>query len=267
MIADAISHAVLPGIFIAYWLAETRSSVPMLIGAAGVGMLTTIAIELLHKKAKLQSDAAIGVTFTFLFAIGIILISAFAGQVDLDQDCVLYGEIAYVPLDTWQLNGINMGPEAIWLLGGLVIVVIASVILFFRPLMITSFDPVFAASLGISVSLWHFVLMGLVSVTTVLSFESVGAILVIAFIIGPAASAYLITHKLRLMLLFAVIIGVAAAVSGYLMAVILDASIAGSMAACIGILFVLCLSYHLYSKNSMQSGIVNPGTGKMELKP
>ncbi|NRA48492.1 MAG: metal ABC transporter permease, partial [Phaeodactylibacter sp.] len=101
MLGDAISHAVLPGIVIAYLFSGSRETLPMLIGAAGIGVLTTFLVEFLHQKARLQIDASIGITFTWLFAIGIIMISMYVGQVDLDQDCVLYGEIAYVPLDLW----------------------------------------------------------------------------------------------------------------------------------------------------------------------
>ncbi|MCH2085272.1 MAG: metal ABC transporter permease, partial [Saprospiraceae bacterium] len=99
MVGDAISHAVLPGIVIAFLLTGSRDSFDMIIGAALLGVFTTFLIEFFHKRARLQTDAAIGVTFTWLFALGIILVSLYAGQVDVDQECVLYGEIAYVPLD------------------------------------------------------------------------------------------------------------------------------------------------------------------------
>ncbi|MEX2379241.1 MAG: metal ABC transporter permease, partial [Vicingaceae bacterium] len=125
MVGDAISHAVLPGIVLAYLFSASRETLPMLIGAAAIGVLTTVMIELFYKKARLQVDASIGITFTWLFAIGIILISVFAGQVDLDQDCVLYGEIAYVPLDLWiSGNGTNLGPRSLWISGGLLVFVL-----------------------------------------------------------------------------------------------------------------------------------------------
>nr|WP_317170087.1 metal ABC transporter permease [Rhodocytophaga rosea] len=97
MVGDAISHAVLPGIVLAFLFTGSRDSVPMLLGAGILGVLCTFLIEFFHTKARLQTDASIGVTFTWLFALGVILITVFAGQVDLDQDCVLYGEIAYIP--------------------------------------------------------------------------------------------------------------------------------------------------------------------------
>ena len=99
MIGDAISHAVLPGIAIAYWLSQSRASIWMFLGAASVGVLATVLIELLRKRLKVQSDASIGMTFTTLFAIGVVMITFWSDSVDLDQECVLYGEIAYVPFD------------------------------------------------------------------------------------------------------------------------------------------------------------------------
>jgi manganese/zinc/iron transport system permease protein len=101
MVGDAISHAVLPGIVIAFLLSGSRDALPMLVGAAALGVLATVLIEWLRRVGRVQTDASIGLSYTTLFAIGIILISLFARQVDLDQECVLYGEIAYVPLDLW----------------------------------------------------------------------------------------------------------------------------------------------------------------------
>src|SRR5690606_19098809 len=116
---------VLPGIVIAFLISGSRDPLAVLIGASALGLLTTFIIEYLSKKAKVQGDAAIGITYTFLFAIGIILLSLFAGQVDIDQDCVLYGEIAYVPVDTIITDsGVNMGPRPVYLLGTLLIIIV-----------------------------------------------------------------------------------------------------------------------------------------------
>lgn len=243
MIGDAISHAVLPGIVIAYLVTETRASLAMLIGAAIFGILTTVMIEWLSKKAKLQEDAAIGISFTWMFAIGVILISAFSGSIDLDQDCVLYGEIAFVPLDTWTVGSLPPTPRTIWILGGLLLLIVGFILWAYKPLLMTSFDPVFAASAGISTAVWHYALMGFVSLNTVLSFESVGAILVIAFLVGPAATAYLMTENLPKMMLMAVGLGIIAAIAGYYLAVVIDGSIAGAMAVAIGVEFLGVLAY------------------------
>ena len=118
MTGDAISHAVLPGIVIGYFVSGSQRSVEVIIGAGLLGILSTLMIDALRKKAKVQLDASIGITFTLLFAIGIILINLFAYKVDLDQECVLYGEIAYLPIDLWiTQNGLNLGPRITWLAG------------------------------------------------------------------------------------------------------------------------------------------------------
>ncbi len=244
MVADAISHSILPGIVIAFFLTGSRDSMPMLIGAGILGLITTMLIEFLHRVAKVQSDAAIGITFTSLFAIGVILIALFADQVDLDQDCVLYGEIAYVPLDTIITEaGTDLGPRVVWIAGGVLLMVLVFILVFYKELLITSFDPAFAAVTGLSTATWHYALMSLVSLTTVASFEAVGAILVVALMIAPPATAYLLTKKLTVMLFLSVLLGIIASVGGYYLAEWLDASIAGAMTMVAGGLFFLALLF------------------------
>jgi manganese/zinc/iron transport system permease protein len=244
MVGDAISHAVLPGIVIAFLISGSRDSFTMFIGAGLIGLLTTFLIEFFHKKAKLQTDAAIGVTFTWLFAVGVVLISIFAGKVDLDQDCVLYGEIAYVPLDLIiSPSGINFGPRSLYIMAGVLILIIIFISVGYKELYLTTFDPAYASAIGISTALWHYLLMGAVSVTTVSSFESVGAILVVALLIAPAATAYLLTDNFKCMLIIACAAGIASSVSGYYVAVWLDGSIAGAIATMSGIIFGLTMIF------------------------
>jgi manganese/zinc/iron transport system permease protein len=242
MVGDAISHAVLPGIVLAFLVSGSRDSTTMLIGAGLIGILTTFLIEFFHKKARLQTDASIGVTFTWLFAVGVVLVTMFASKVDLDQDCVLYGEIAYVPLDVFiSDDGTNFGPRAIYITSFILIAVLLFIVLGYKELFLTTFDPAYAQAIGISVTLWHYLLMGAVSATTVASFESVGAILVVALMIGPAATAYLLTDDFRKMLLYACIAGVISSIGGFYVAVWLDGSIAGGIAMATGVVFGLAM--------------------------
>ena len=258
MVGDAISHAVLPGIVVAFLITGSRDSTAMLIGSVVIGLITTFFIEFFHRKARLQSDAAIGVTFTWLFAIGVILISAFAGKVDLDQDCVLYGEIAYVPLDlVFDEHGNVIGPKALLVSGVIVLFVITFIAINYRKLFLTTFDPAFAAAIGISTAWWHYLLMGAVSVTTVASFESVGAILVVALMVAPAATAYLLTDDFKFMLIWSSVIGTIASVLGYYLAVYLDGSIAGAIASVCGFLFLLATLF------SPRYGLVIKKTGRI----
>ena len=244
MVGDAISHAVLPGIVIAFLISGSRDSFTMLIGAGLIGVLTTFLIEFFHTKGKLQSDASIGVTFTWLFAIGVILVSLYTSKVDIDQDCVLYGEIAYVPLDVWITgSGLNLGPKTIYVSASVLVIVILFITFGYKELLITTFDPALASALGISTALWHYLLMGAVSLTTVASFESVGAILVVALLVAPAGTAYLLTTNFKKMMVISAILGVVISILGYYLAVWVNGSIAGAMATVAGLLFGLAFLF------------------------
>lgn len=242
MLGDAISHAILPGIVLAFLFSGSRDIIVMLIGAAIIGLATVFLVQLLHQSG-VKSDAAIGVTFTALFSIGVVLVSIYTQQVDLDLDCVLYGEIAYVPWDTWQLGGMEMGPRALWGIGGVFLLSLLVVGVFFKQFKLCSFDPALAAAIGIPVMLFHYLLMTLVSLTTVAAFESVGAILVVAMLVVPSATAYLLTDRLHVMLFGSMGAGVLSAVLGYFLASWLDSSIAGAMTAVSGALFLLAFLF------------------------
>jgi len=242
MVGDAISHSVLPGIVIAFLISGSRDSLFMLLGAAVIGLITVFLIQLFHQSG-VQSDASIGVVFTALFAVGVVLVSVYTRDIDLDLDCVLYGEIAYVPWNTLQIAGVDIGPKAVWGVGLALLLCVGVIAVFYKQFKICSFDPVMAAAVGIPVALFHYLLMGLVSVSTVASFESVGAILVVGMLVVPPASAYLLTEKLSRMMVYSVIIGCSSSISGYYVARLLDASIAGSMISVAGGIFLVVLLF------------------------
>lgn len=237
MIGDAISHSVMPGIVIAFLLSGSRDSLLMMFAALLCGLLTTFLIQM-FQQSGIQADASIGVVFTSLFAIGVVLVSLYARQVHLDQDAILYGEIAYVHWNIWELGGLNMGPKAIWLLGFTLIVIVTVIALFYKQFKLCAFDPALAAAIGIPVAIFHYLLMGLVSMATVSSFESVGAILVVGLLIIPASTAYLLTDRLGMMIMLSVATGVASTFLGYGAAVLMDASIAGCMVCAASVLFI-----------------------------
>ncbi len=239
MLGDAISHAVLPGIVLAFLFSGSREIVPMILGAGALGLFTAFATDLLTRHGKLVNDASIGVTFTVLFAVGVILVSRFAGQVDLDLDCVLYGEILYAPFDVLTVNGTNIGPRSAWIMGAVALANFLFIALGWSRLKVCAFDTALASSLGVNVVLWHYLLMAFVSTTTVAAFESVGVILVVGMLIVPANTAYLLTDRLWLMHALAVVAGVVSAVGGYVLATALNGSIAGAMATIAGVLYVL----------------------------
>jgi len=250
MVGDAISHAVLPGIAIAYLLSQSRASLPMFLGAALVGVFATVIIEILSKKWKVQSDASIGMTFTTLFALGVVLITYWSDKVDLDQECVLYGEIAFVPFNTWTMAGKSMGPIALWTSGILLILVLIYTLVGYKGLLMSSFNEDYAAVLGIGIGAWNLSLMSMVSLATVVSFESVGAILVVALLVAPAATAYLISQKLKSMILLAALFGLSGSLLGYMMSARFDTSIAGGIATMLGVQFALILAITQFSRTS-----------------
>ncbi|EAZ85031.1 MULTISPECIES: metal ABC transporter permease [Lysinibacillus] len=239
MIADAISHTVLFGIVMAYIITQSLNGFWMLIGAAVAGILTAYLVQLLHSSG-IQEDAAIGVVFTSLFAAGVLLITLFASNVHLDVEHVLMGEIAFVPWDRWTVLGLAM-PKAVWMLLLVLVINIVFLLLFFKEMKLATFDPVYAATIGIPVVFLHYGFMTSISFTTVAAFDSVGAILVVAMLIGPAATSYLISKTIKQMFIYSMLFGAGASVIGYYLAKLWDTSIAGMMATTVGLLFIITL--------------------------
>ena len=239
MLSDAISHAILPGIVIAFFMTGDLNSPLLILGATFTGVLTAALIEGLSRTRRVREDAAIGLVFPFLFSIGVILIARFASDVHLDVDAVLLGELAFAPFDRVVVRGLDLGPKSLWVMGSILLIDLALIVTFFKEFKLSTFDPALAAALGFSPVLLHYLLMGAVSVTAVGAFDAVGSILVVALIVGPPATAYLVTNRLSLMLVLSAGFGAAAALAGYSFAYAIDASIAGSMAAAVGVLFVL----------------------------
>lgn len=238
LVGDAISHSILPGIAIAFLLANSRGTTPMFIGALVAGILTTVIIEVIHKKSRVKQDAAIGIAFSTLFAIGVILISLYADKVDLDQECVLYGEIAFVPLAPMvQLGGIALAPEPVLRMGLVAIVTALLIVAFYKELLVSSFDPGLAASLGINATLMHYALMSMLSVVVVSAFESVGAILVIAMLILPGATAALLSDRLPVVLFLSVVHGALSSLLGIHLSIWLECSMAAAMVVMGTVLF------------------------------
>ena len=211
LIGDAISHSVLPGIAIAFILTGSRSGLPMFIGALVAGVLTTVMIEALHSRSRLKQDAAIGITFSTLFAIGVILISIYGSNTDLDLDCVLFGKMDIImdmPAVFAGLPGVVLTMGAVALSVGLLIA------LFYKELLVSSFDPTLAASIGINPRVAHYLLMAVLSIVVVSAFTSVGAILVIAMLILPAATAYLLSDRLWVMMVLSLLHSLLSAFGG-----------------------------------------------------
>ncbi len=237
MMSDAISHTVLLGIVIAFFITRSITSPFLLIGAALMGVITVSLVELINRTRLVREDAAIGLVFPAIFSIAVILISRFAGDVHLDTDAVLLGELVFAPFNRLTVFGMEV-PEALVTTSGILLINLLFILLFYKELKLATFDAALAAALGFLPGVIHYALMALVSLTAVGAFDAVGSVLVVAFMIAPPAAAYLLTDRLSRMLIYSALIGVFSAVSGYWLAHALDASIAGSMATMTGVSFL-----------------------------
>ena len=246
MVGDAISHSVLPGIAIAYIVSQSFDSYFILIGAAIFGVFTTFIIDFFHKKLKLQEDASIGITFTWLFALGIIIISLFtAKNTDLDQDCVLFGDLGISFLDKVFINGRFYGTRSMLMILPVFILIIMFFTKGWKGLQITSFDLEYAKSKGVNVSYWHYAFMFLVSVTTVMSFESVGAVLVVGLLSIPPATAFLISEKLKQLMMLSCVFATVSCVLGVYGSIYYDVTMSSSIVVVSGILFIIVWVFKL----------------------
>lgn len=230
LMGDAVSHSILPGLVIAFLWSGSRGTGPMFLGALAAGVVTTVIIEAIHQKTRVKQDAAIGIAFSTLFALGVLLISIYAEQVDLDAECVLYGELVFVPLEPMvEVGSLVLGPLSFVRMAGVLLVVGLLIVGFYKELLVTSFDSGLARSLGINPTWAHYGLMAILSIVVVSAFEAVGAILVIAMLILPGATASLLTRTLSRMHFIAIIHAALSAWLGVSLGVWLDCSIGAAM--------------------------------------
>ena len=243
MVSDAISHSVLLGIVIGYFVTKDIGSVLLIIGASLFGVLTTVCIELLIKSKRVTEDASVGIIFPLFFSIAVILITRYARNVHLDTEMVLIGEIILAPLHRINFLGLSL-PKALVQMSFVLLINIVFIAVFFRKLKISSFDPVYAGVAGIAGAGLYYVFMALVSFTAVSAFESVGAILTISFFISPAASAYLISKDLKITIFLAAVYAVVNSCIGYFLAVKFNVSMSGMCALVSGLTFMITIAVY-----------------------
>lgn len=234
MLSDAISHSIVFGIVIVWMLTHQQSGPVQLIGAALTGLITVFLTELLASSRKVKDDAAIGLVFPALFSIGVLLLNVYARDVHIDAHTVLLGEIGFIWLNTISVFGYEVPRAFVWM-SVVTCVNTAFVLLFFKELKLTTFDPGLARALGFAPTLLFYVLLMLTSTTAVAAFDAVGVVLFVAFVIVPPSAAYLLTDRLGLMILIGIGIATASSVIGYYAAVALDVSIGGMMAVTTGL--------------------------------
>ena len=271
MMSDTISHAVLPGLAITFIVTESRAVVPMFVGAVLAGILTTVLTQWINRFGQVERGAVMGIVFTTFFAAGLLLIEQAGDRVDLDPKCVLFGALELTALDRINLS---LGPYEITAPRALIVLSFALILnlLFvavcYKELRISSFDPELATTLGFNAQIMHYLLMVLVAVTAVAAFEAVGSILVIAMLIVPGATAYLLTDRLGVMIAASMAIAAFCAASGHLATVVLpqwlpvkSVSTSGMMATLAGLVFLVTALF------APRHGVIARRRTKLKRKP
>ena len=262
MVSDAISHSVLLGIVIAFFIVKDVGSPFLIVGAATFGVITVFAVELLSGTGLVKNDDAVGIVFPMFFALAVVLITKFARNVHLDTDVVLMGEVIIAPLNRIEFMGIDL-PKAFVQMGILLVINLLFVIIFFKELKVTTFDRGFATLAGFSSAALFYALMTLSSFTAVTAFDAVGAILVVSFLITPGAAAYLISKDLKVMIAISVGYAVINSSIGYVLSLLMNVSMSGMTATVAGVTFLLTF---LFNKEGLITAIFIRLKRKSELK-
>ncbi|PVY77503.1 manganese/zinc/iron transport system permease protein [Tamilnaduibacter salinus] len=257
MLSDAIGHSIVLGIVVVWLLTHQQSGPFQIAGAALTGILTVFLTELLVTTRRVKKDAAIGLVFPMLFAIGVLLLNVYARDVHIDTHTVLLGEIGFVWLDTVDVLGWSV-PIALLSMGGMTVLNALFIGLLYKELKLATFDPDLAKALGYAPGLMFYALLFLTSGTAVAAFDAVGAILFVAFVIVPPSAAYLITDRLSWMFLYGGLIAIGSSISGYYLASWWDVSIGGMMALMTGtfllVAFLLSPRYGVIARLIRQRG-------------
>ncbi|UOE95698.1 metal ABC transporter permease [Alkalihalobacillus sp. LMS39] len=225
LMGDAISHAVLPGVVIAYMIGAS-----FFVGAVITGIITALAIGYVSQNSRIKDDSAIGIMFTAAFALGIVLITGLRGT-GVDLWHILFG------------NVLAVSRTDLWITFGIGIFVLIMIFIFYRPLLMSTFDPTVAKGVGIPVRFIHYLLMLLLSLVTVASLKTVGIILVVAMLITPGATAYLLTDRLPTMILLSSLFGTISAVVGIYFSVFYDVASGASIVLVASVMFGLAFFF------------------------
>lgn len=235
MVSDAITHTVLLGIVLSFFIVKDLSSPLLLLGAALFGIITVWLIESLHRTKIVSLDASIGIIFPFLFSIAIVLINLFASQIHLDTDAVLTGVIGFTPFVRFHMFGIDLGPQALWKMIAILCINITFISIYYRQLKVATFDPDYAESIGINTTFIHYLLMTIISLTAVATFEVAGSVLVVGFMVGPGLASYLLFNKLKYIFVSTILLSIINSTIGVLAAYYLDTTFNGMISVITGL--------------------------------
>lgn len=243
MVSEGLSHAVLPGLVLAFVVTRDYNSPILILSAAACGMLMVWLTELVRRTGLVDNDAGLGIVFAGMFSIGILMVSAKLQNTHFHADCIIDGNLAIAPLDRLRIAGMDLGPRSFLVMVVMLGLVATFVIVAFKELKISIFDPVLAQRFGLRPSMLQFVWLSLVSMTTVAAFDVAGSILIVALMIAPPAAAYLLTDRLGRLLVIASLIAVLSSVGGFYLAKGLDISPTGPIASFAGLVFLLVFAF------------------------
>jgi len=253
MLVDAISHAVLPGIVVGYFFTRSLDSPLLIVGAALAGLLVVLGSEWLSETGLLTGDAPQGLIFPAMFSAGVILISMNFANVHLDTHAVLVGDLNLAAWDQMTIAGTSVGPVHLYVMLSVLTINVAFLWMFYPTLKATTFDPQYAKSIGIRTRWVNTSFMFLVSVTVTAAFYAVGAILVVALMVVPPATAYLVSSRLGTMIAVTAGIAGAGALAGFWVAYMADAATSAGMAVFYGLVFMTVLAGTLMRRASRRA--------------
>ena len=242
MSCDAISHTTLLGIVLAWLIVRDIDNPFLILGACATGVITTILIEALTRYAKLQKDASIGIIYSFFFALAVLLVTKFARNTHLSVDLILMGEILYATLRQTTFLGISV-PIPVITMSIVLLINTAFICLFYKELKVSSFDKVYAETSGFGSIFLHIGLMSVVSLSCVVAFDSIGAVLVLAFFVCPAACSFLVSDSLFQMILGSIVFAIIMSVTGFMASMALNVSLAGMCATTGGAMVILVSAF------------------------
>jgi manganese/zinc/iron transport system permease protein len=237
LISDAISHTIIFGIVMVYLIFRSFNSALLMLGAVAAGLVTVVLTEFLIGTKRVHKEIAIGLVFPLLFSVGAVLVSRYTASLHLDIDMVLLGEISLVPLKRNILFGIDVGPWTAWFMGLIMIFNSLFVLIFYRSLQISIFDPLTATFYGYRATILYYFLIVLSSLTIVSALEVVGSLVAVALMIVPAATALLHVYTLDQMIKWTVVYTCLAAIGGSVWGYWTDVSIGGLIGVVAGIMF------------------------------
>lgn len=268
MLVDGIGHAILPGIVAGFIITRNLESPLLIMGAALSGLVVVLGAELIQRTGLVSGDAPQGLIFPALFAAGVLAITIGFGDIHLDTDMVMLGDVNLAAANQWIIHtssgAYSLGPSYLYVMLAMGVVNVAFILVNYRQLKVTTFDPAFARSTGIPAGIVNALFMFLVSLTVTAAFEAIGAVLVISLVVAPAATAQLFAQRLGTMFVLTLMIAVAVGGGGFVLAYQLDAPTSAMMALCYGIVFLAAVGVHRWHQRSSSAGPIRAEFSRSE---